>query len=146
MIVAEGTIYPTHLHMVFTYPDGHVMEFTLEGTDRVILEARARKIWLDENRTYIVRKLTGWLKQRMFVFDLAGYAPSQKRAAELAVLVGYFASSGHYLLCNRVASVRKDIEGLAPGERSAHYASYIRNIVPILDYCDAEKGAVAWAA
>jgi len=135
MITAEATHYPNHMHVVFIYPDCEPKEIDLPGTDPVILEGRGIKMLYNETRAYIIRKLTAWLKQRMFIFNEYNRPAAHRDAAKMIILLGIFENGGYFQLCERLADNRAIIESLAPTPKSGHYEYYCNKILPILDFC-----------
>jgi hypothetical protein len=139
MITAEATHYPNYMHVVFRYPDCKPKEIDLQGDNPVILEGRAIKMLYNESRAYIIRKLTAWLNQRMFIFKEYNRPTAYRDAARMLVLLGVFENGGYFQLCDRLTDNREIIESLAPSEKSGHYEYYINKILPILVFCQKVK-------
>ncbi|WP_295794909.1 hypothetical protein [Mucilaginibacter sp.] len=135
MITAEATLYPTYLHVVYKYPDSKPKEVDFPGTNQVILIGRAKKAMYAELRLYIIKVLTGWLHQRMYVFEMIHNAAALKQAAGLVVLIGVYDKHGYWQLCDRVNSNRAVFEALAPAEKSEHYVIYQNRVLPVLEHC-----------
>ncbi len=140
MIQAHAYTHPNYLRVVFKYPGVESRQVDLPGNDpeKLINEAKRRLYML--NREYIIKKLSDWLRQRMYAFNLTDRPKCNQEAAKLIVLLGYYERRSFFRLCDLITGNRAAIEALAPHERSNHYPAYVRSILPILEFCQAIKG------
>lgn len=87
------------------------------------------------NRLYIIEKMTGWLKQRVHAYQVAGFHKQIELAQDLLgkIEVSSLTSLDH--IKRLITENEKTIAFLAPGEKSRQFAYYSTVIRGIVDFC-----------
>lgn len=137
MITIYATMQSNLLNLEIVRPDRIQHEF-ING----ITEAEAtRRVYLI-SREYIIEKLTGWLKQRMFTYgpQITNRPGLSVEASRLLVLLNYYQRASLAAVCSVVTDHAQALEALAPGVNSEHYGRYQKVIAPIIAFCRVEKG------
>lgn len=121
-----------------------VLEINIPGTDQKEFksitgptaaqrESDAYNLILFKNKSYILKKLSSWVKQRSFAVK----EPKLRvGAAQLRVLLNYHTHKDFYKVCQFVVKHEYLIESLAPRlNTSSHYPYYYNTIAPIVAFC-----------
>lgn len=124
MITANATRLGNFIRLEIVHPDSKKPQITTVNT-----EADAMRIVYFANREYMLRKITGWLKQRMYTGDRM----RSQEASKLLVLLGYYEHIPFPRLCKVIHHYRQVIESIAPGPKSKCFNYYIKTIVPLLN-------------
>jgi hypothetical protein len=136
MIEALATQYETRLALEIVYPDKtpHRHANIIGGTPEQ-RTAHGMRLVKFEARDFMLAKLTGWLKQRMFAFERSGRRAEQQKCAQLVVFLSYNKDKGFHTFCQSVVKYADAISSLAPSSKSSHYSYYEKMIQVILRYC-----------
>ena len=143
MITASLTQHKSYLQVVFIFPDLKSVETILPGSDPEKLVGEARRLMYFKNRDYILQKLTGWLNQRIFAFNITYRTSCAMDAAKLILMLGHYQNISFFNLCCLVADHRPQFEALAPsyryGRHNGHYNAWRNKIMPVINFCSQIK-------
>ena len=133
MIQAKTTTLARGFRLEIVHPDTNQAEFII-----VPSVGEGKRVVYFKNRQYMLGKITGWLKQRM-------YSPDSRKSAEAAkllVLLGYYQNISFEALCRVIHKHRLVIDFIAPAPRSNAYKYYASRIAPLLNDAAEMEGAV----
>ncbi len=99
-------------------------------------EAECVRLIYFRTRSYIIEKLSAWLRQRMYTAQQFDERKITEGAAKLLIFLVRYSGTSMFKLCHTVHLHKADLQALAPHEWSRFYNQYQQVIVPIIRYCE----------